>query len=70
MTYGKNDWLDQLAALDGVGITYDAIGNPLNDGTWTYEWQHGRQLKRMYSATDDISFEYNEDGLRTKKPAQ
>ena len=67
VTYGKNDWLDQLAALDGVGITYDAIGNPLNDGTWTYEWQHGRQLKRMYNATDDISFEYNEDGLRTKK---
>ena len=66
-TYGKNDWRDQLAAYDGVGITYDAIGNPTNDGTCTYQWQHGRQLAQMSKTGETVSFEYNEDGLRTKK---
>ena len=32
---------------DGTTITYDAIGNPLSDGTWTYTWEQGRQLARM-----------------------
>ena len=67
ITYGNNDWRDQLAALDGVGISYDAIGNPTDDGTWTYTWQHGRQLAQMSKTGLTVSFEYNEDGLRTKK---
>ena len=69
ISYGRNDWLDMLAAHDGVGISYDAIGNPTNDGTWTYTWQHGRQLQQMSKAGETVSFEYNEDGLRTKKTA-
>ncbi|MBR6841647.1 MAG: RHS repeat-associated core domain-containing protein, partial [Prevotella sp.] len=52
-------------------ITYDAIGNPLTDGTWTYTWQQGKQLALMQKTengvTTTVSFEYNEDGLRTKK---
>jgi len=28
-TYGNSQWLDQLTAFNGVGITYDGIGNPL-----------------------------------------
>ena len=67
ISYGRNDWLDMLAAHDGVGISYDAIGNPTNDGTWTYTWQHGRQLQQMSKTGETVSFEYNEDGLRTKK---
>ena len=31
--YGNANWKDQLTAVNGIGITYDAIGNPLNDGT-------------------------------------
>lgn len=53
--------------MDGVAITYDAIGNPLNDGTWTYTWQNGRQLARMQSVDIDASFFYNENGLRIQK---
>ena len=30
-TYGNTNWRDQLTKYDGVTITYDAIGNPLND---------------------------------------
>jgi len=68
-TYGDANWKDKLTAYNGVPITYDAIGNPLNDGTWTYEWQAGRQLKRMTNAATGVTMEftYNHDGLRTKK---
>ena len=68
-TYGNAGWKDQLTAFDGVTITYDSIGNPLNDGTWTYTWQHGKQLASMSKTGETVSFEYNEDGLRTKKTA-
>ena len=68
-TYGDANWKDKLTAYNGVSITYDAIGNPLNDGTWTYEWQAGRQLKRMTNASTGVTMEftYNDSGLRTKK---
>ncbi len=74
-TYGNADWKDQLTAInvtaDGVTttktITYDAIGNPLNDGTWTYTWEHGRQLKQMTNGSVTATFVYNKDGLRCRK---
>ena len=36
------DWKDTLTKFDGNIIGYDNIGNPTNDGTWTYAWQAGR----------------------------
>jgi len=72
-SYGYNDpnWKDKLTSFDGHTITYDAIGNPLNDGTWTYEWQAGRQLRSMTKTeagdTITLEFTYNHAGLRTKK---
>ena len=66
-TYGNSSWKDQLTAVNGVAITYDAIGNPLNDGTWTYSWSNGRQLTRMTSVDKDVRFVYNENGLRVQK---
>ena len=66
-TYGDANWKDKLTAYNGVPITYDAIGNPLNDGTWTYEWQAGRQLKRMSTEGKVVSFKYDHNGLRTQK---
>ena len=68
-TYGNTNWRDQLTAVNGVGITYDAIGNPLNDGTWTYTWQNGRQLKKMQKSGETVEFIYNENGLRVQKTA-
>ena len=35
-TYDDVNWRDKLTAVNGSTIRYDAIGNPLNDGTWTY----------------------------------
>ncbi|MBR6841457.1 MAG: hypothetical protein IKM77_04055, partial [Prevotella sp.] len=66
-TYGNDAWRDQLTAVNGVPITYDAIGNLTSDGVRTYEWEHGKQLKKINIGSRPITFEYNEDGLRTKK---
>ena len=49
------------------GGLFCAFGNPLNDGTWQYEWVNGRQLARIYSVDTDASFVYNENGLRVQK---
>ena len=72
-TYGDANWKDKLTAFNGQTITYDEIGNPTNDGTWNYTWIGGRQMRAMYKGEfgeqgyDEITFEYNENGLRTKK---
>lgn len=47
--------------------TYDAIGNPLNDGTWTYTWQAGRQLKQMSKAGMTVESACDHSGLRMQK---
>ena len=57
--YGDNDWRDLLTSYNGVTITYDNIGNPLSDGTWTYTWQHGRQLASMAKPGTTWNFTYN-----------
>ena len=50
-------------------VTSDAIGNPTSDGTWSYTWEKGRQLKQMENSGSGTtaSFEYNSEGLRVKK---
>ena len=52
-TYGDANWKDKLTAYNGVPITYDAIGNPLNDGTRTYTWSAGRQLRHISMLTGE-----------------
>ena len=71
-TYGDSGWKDLLTAYGGGAIQNDAIGNILSSGAWTYEWRHGRELYHMHRTSTsphaiDVRFEYNEDGLRTKK---
>ena len=68
-SYSNAAWRDQLTAVDGVAITYDAIGNPLSDGTWSYTWQNGRQLQKMQKQGETVEFVYNENGLRVQKTA-
>ena len=66
-TYGDANWRDKLTAVNGSTIRYDAIGNPLSDGTWTYTWQNGRQLQKMQKSGVTAEFVYNADGLRVQK---
>ena len=65
--YGDANWKDKLTAYNGVPIAYDANGNPLNDGTWTYEWQAGQQLKRMSREGQTLTFKYDHNGMRVQK---
>ena len=72
-TYGNSNWKDQLTEYNGATIQYDNIGNPTDDGTWTYTWENGRQLKEMSKGTVGtegymkIEYHYNAEGLRVQK---
>ena len=70
--YGDTQWGDLLTYFDSHSITYDGVGNPLTDGTWTYTWEHGRELASMYAETGDdseviITYGYDANGMRTSK---
>ena len=65
--YGDADWKDKLTRFNGVDIACDAIGNPIQDGVWTYTWENGRQLRRMACDATIAEFVYNADGLRVQK---
>ena len=66
-TYGDANWPDLLTAYDGSPITYDGMGNPTSFRGWNFTWQGGRQLASASKGTTNLSFAYNESGLRTKK---
>ena len=67
-TYGDTSWKDLLTAYNGQTITYDAIGNPLQyrDGM-NFTWSNGRQLSAITKGTDNISYTYDAEGIRTSK---
>jgi len=65
--YNDANWKDKLTSFDGKAITYDQIGNPLTYDGFTYTWQKGRQLASITGNSLNMSFSYNQDGLRTKK---
>lgn len=60
-------WKDKLSSYNGASITYDNIGNPLTDGTWTYIWTQGRKLQQMTDGTTTATYKYNDQGIRTEK---
>ncbi len=65
--YGDASWSDLLTSIDGQSLTADEIGNLLSDGTWTYTWQHGRQLAGMSKSGQTIAYGYDSDGKRITK---
>jgi RHS repeat-associated protein len=69
-------YLDRLVGIeekvDGATtsnktLTYDGVGNLLNDGEYSYTWQMGRQLQGISGTGLTTSYKYNENGLRTEK---
>ena len=60
-------WGDLLTKYNGKDISTDAIGNMLSDGTWTYTWEHGRELMTMSDGSTTWTNTYNADGLRTRR---
>lgn len=69
--YGDSSWKDLLTSYDGQALTTDTLGNLTNDGTWSYTWQHGRQLAQMSkpsgNGTENINFTYDAKGRRIAK---
>ena len=66
-SYGDSNWKDKVTAINGTPITYDVTGNSISDGTRTYVWEHGRQLKQVTKSGTASVYAYNEDGLRVRK---
>ena len=66
-SYGDENWKDKLTAYDGKTITYDEIGNPLTYDGYTYSWEGGRRLKGITGNNKNISYKYNDSGIRTEK---
>ena len=60
-------WKDKLVSYNGSTITYDEIGNPLSDGTYTYTWTQGRRLASISGDGLEMAFKYNDAGIRTQK---
>ncbi|MGH4120258.1 RHS repeat-associated core domain-containing protein [Clostridium sp.] len=68
ITYSYNTvWKDKLISYNGKPITYDALGNPLTYDGYTYIWEEGRQLKSIIGNGKNISYKYNDAGIRTVK---
>jgi RHS repeat-associated protein len=65
--YGDANWKDKLTSYNGKSITYDAIGNPLTYNGDTYNWEEGRQLAGLTGNGNNISYKYNDGGIRTSK---
>lgn len=65
--YDDTNWKDKLTSYDGNTINYDQIGNPLSYNGDTYTWEQGRQLAGKTGNGKDITFKYNDSGIRTQK---
>ena len=65
--YGDSSWRDLLTSYNGQTLGYDGIGNLTSDGTWSYTWEHGRQLAGMSKTGTNIAYTYNADGMRISK---
>ncbi len=67
-SYDDPVWRDLLTGYNGSTITYDDIGNPLEDGTLTYTWTQGRRLASLSNGGElDVEYKYNDSGIRTQK---
>jgi YD repeat-containing protein len=65
--YGDLYWKDKLTSFDGKPITYDEIGNPMIYDGYTYTWEAGRQLAGRNCNDKEITYKYNDAGIRTEK---
>lgn len=61
--YSTGDWKDQITKYNGQSIEYDGAGNPYSYLGDSLGWS-GLQLT---SINNDISYNYNDDGLRQSK---
>ena len=64
-------WKDQLTAMTVEGttrnFTYDANGNLLSDGKYTYSWTKGSLLAKVTGDSLEAAYTYDASGIRTSK---
>ncbi len=62
-------WNDVLATVGSHPITYDQNGNPLRyrNSQYVFTWDAGRQLATAQHGGKNMSYTYDEAGLRTSK---
>ena len=60
----ENAWTDQLSSFDGRELRYDALGNLIYYNGYTFTWEKGGLLTRIYGNGLDVSYTYDHAGLR------
>ena len=68
-SFSYSQWGDLLTSYNGTTITYDEIGNPLtyyNGSAYNFTWT-GRQLTGAAKGSTNMSFTYDDSGIRTSK---
>ncbi len=66
--YDNSLYKDQLTKFNDKEITYDGLGNPLTIGNnVSLTWTNGDQLQKYQDSNNTILYEYDVDGIRTKK---
>lgn len=66
-SYENTDWKDQITAVNGVELTYDANGNLKSYGEKQYTWNYGKSLGTVTDGDDTYAYAYDENGIRTSK---
>lgn len=66
-SYENTDWKDQLTAVNGVELTYDANGNLKSYGDKQYTWNYGKSLGTVTDGENTYAYAYDENGIRTSK---
>ncbi len=61
------NWKDQLTKVNDNLVTYDSIGNMTSYNGYNYTWTNGNELKSITQDNNKYEYEYNIDGIRTKK---
>lgn len=65
-SYSNSNWKDLLTSYNGLSISYDSIGNMTSYNGTSFSWQ-GRRLTSITSGTNNYSYTYSADGVRTSK---
>ena len=66
-SYSNSSWKDELTAVNGTALTYDANGNVLTYGNRSFTWSSGRNLAQITDGDNTYSYAYDENGIRTSK---
>ena len=65
--YYTTSWGDRLSRVNDIRIYYDSIGNPTYYyNGFTYTWE-GKRLISAERAARNMTFTYNDEGIRTSK---